>query len=263
MYYYYGTPYHMPAVQSLQVPEPPPCVGGTIYTVRPGDTMFRIANEFGITLQALIVANPQVANPNIVYPGQRICIPIEVEPPPPPGPFCPDGTIYTARRGDSLFSIARRFGITLQRMIQANPQIPDPNVVEVGQRICIPPPDDIPVPTGICRVNLIPQREGVFGGTSFINISEGDVWVATFGLPAPNDLDPGLSTYRAWVVDENQELYYSFTLKVTDAPGIEAGYSAANMSFEGYDSIIVTAEPYPVPTRPSGPVLLRGTIIPC
>ncbi|MBM7615905.1 SafA/ExsA family spore coat assembly protein [Alkaliphilus hydrothermalis] len=265
MYYSYGKlnySNYTPPVKRQQLPEPPQCVGGTIYTVRPGDTMFRIANEYGISLQKLIAANPQVANPNIIYPGQQICIPAEVAPPPPPGPFCQGGTVYTAKQGDSLFSIARRFGITVQKMIEANPQIPDPNVIEPGQQICIPPLEEIPLPEGFCRVQLFPQQEDVvvLGGTAFINIPEPTLWIATFGLPAPADLDPKYSTYRAWVVDKEEGLYFSVKLKTSDSPGIETGYGTMAGSFEGYDEIIVTAEPNSCPSSPSGPVLLRGVI---
>jgi LysM repeat protein len=37
-----------------------------------------------------------------------------------------------------MFSIAQRFGVSLQALIRANPQIPDPNVIVPGQRIFIP-----------------------------------------------------------------------------------------------------------------------------
>ncbi|MGH2331910.1 SafA/ExsA family spore coat assembly protein, partial [Thermoanaerobacter mathranii] len=46
-----------------------------IYTVKPGDTMWSIANMFGVSLDALIRANPQISDPNLIYPGQQICIP--------------------------------------------------------------------------------------------------------------------------------------------------------------------------------------------
>jgi LysM repeat protein len=41
-----------------------------------------------------------------------------------------------------MFLIAQRFGVSLQALIAANPQIPDPNVIQVGDRICIPPRRD-------------------------------------------------------------------------------------------------------------------------
>jgi spore coat assembly protein SafA len=38
-------------------------------------TMWGIANHYGISLQTLEAANPQVKNPNLIYPGQKITVP--------------------------------------------------------------------------------------------------------------------------------------------------------------------------------------------
>jgi spore coat assembly protein SafA len=64
------------------IPPPPEVCSGFIYTVQAGDTLFNIARSFNIDLQRLIAANPQIANPDLIFPGQRICIP-EVTPTPP------------------------------------------------------------------------------------------------------------------------------------------------------------------------------------
>ena len=45
------------------------------YTVKSGDTLWDIAQAKGVSLQALIQANPQIANPDLIYPGQQINIP--------------------------------------------------------------------------------------------------------------------------------------------------------------------------------------------
>ncbi|KAI1918123.1 Chitinase 4 [Ophidiomyces ophidiicola] len=45
------------------------------YTVQPGDTLWKIANDHGITLDALIAANPQIPDPNMIQVGQVINIP--------------------------------------------------------------------------------------------------------------------------------------------------------------------------------------------
>jgi LysM repeat protein len=37
-----------------------------------------------------------------------------------------------------MFSIAQRFGVPLNRLIQANPNIPDPNRITPGMQIFIP-----------------------------------------------------------------------------------------------------------------------------
>lgn len=45
------------------------------YTVSPGDTMFMIAQMFRIPLDTLVRANPHITNPNIIYPGDVLCVP--------------------------------------------------------------------------------------------------------------------------------------------------------------------------------------------
>lgn len=47
---------------------------GTLYTVVSGDNLSTIASRFGTTVQAIVSANG-IANPNLIYPGQRITIP--------------------------------------------------------------------------------------------------------------------------------------------------------------------------------------------
>lgn len=45
------------------------------YTVQPGDSMWRIAVKYQIGVSEIIKANPQISNPNMIYPGQKINIP--------------------------------------------------------------------------------------------------------------------------------------------------------------------------------------------
>lgn len=57
------------------VPTPPPG-GGTIHTVQQGENLFRISLQYGVSLSALLAANPQITNPNLIYINQQIVIPI-------------------------------------------------------------------------------------------------------------------------------------------------------------------------------------------
>ena len=47
----------------------------TAYTVKKGDTLWGIAKRYDVTLSALIAANPQIKNPNLIYPGNQVNIP--------------------------------------------------------------------------------------------------------------------------------------------------------------------------------------------
>ncbi|MGE5527551.1 MAG: LysM peptidoglycan-binding domain-containing protein [Patescibacteria group bacterium] len=114
-------------------PAPGPCPGGFLYSVTIGETFFSIARQFGISVQALMAANPGV-NPNALQIGERICVPA---PGPPPFQECP-GRLYAIQAGDTLIEIGRRFGYTLDALLAVNPGI-DPNNLRIGQQICLPP----------------------------------------------------------------------------------------------------------------------------
>ncbi|NLW59185.1 MAG: LysM peptidoglycan-binding domain-containing protein, partial [Firmicutes bacterium] len=99
-----------------------------------------IANRFGIPLDCLIRFNPQITNPNLIFPGQVLCVPPASACVGAPQPQCPPGGfLYTVRAGDTMFNIANRFGIPLNCLIRFNPQIPNPNQINPGQVICVPP----------------------------------------------------------------------------------------------------------------------------
>ena len=51
-----------------------PSYSGT-YVVRKGDTLWGIAGRYGVALADLIAANPQIKNPNLIYPGETVVIP--------------------------------------------------------------------------------------------------------------------------------------------------------------------------------------------
>jgi len=70
-----------------QVPRPPEKCDGQLYTVKASNTLFSIAQRFGVTVQQIVAANPQIVNPNIIFVGQEICIPTGTPTPTPNGQF--------------------------------------------------------------------------------------------------------------------------------------------------------------------------------
>ncbi len=115
-------------------------IAGT-YTVKRGDSMLRIAQAHGISVSALVQANPQIGNPSRIFPGEVINLPQGSTIPSTTTqatPSVPIASTFTVRRGDSMFAIAKRFGVSLTLLIQANPQIANPRLIFAGQQINIP-----------------------------------------------------------------------------------------------------------------------------
>ncbi|HYF77054.1 MAG TPA: LysM peptidoglycan-binding domain-containing protein [Symbiobacteriaceae bacterium] len=111
--------------QVLLVPGPDQPSGTSQYIVASGDTFYRIAQRFRISVEALAAANPQVENPAAIRPGQVLYIPSR------------PSQQYIVQPGDSLYRIARNFGVSVAQLQAANPGL-DPMRLQIGQRINIP-----------------------------------------------------------------------------------------------------------------------------
>ncbi len=105
------------------------------YTVRSGDTLYRIALRHGTTVQKLAAAN-NITNINLIRVGQVLIIPGSGGSTPAPTPPPPTTRRYTVRAGDTLYSIARRYGTTVQKIVSAN-KLSNPNLIRVGQVLVI------------------------------------------------------------------------------------------------------------------------------
>jgi LysM repeat protein len=75
-----------PTTASTTTPTPTPSGETTTYEVQAGDTLTRIAERFGTTVQAILAVNPQITNPNLIYVGQVIRVPSTGEVTPTPTP---------------------------------------------------------------------------------------------------------------------------------------------------------------------------------
>ena len=76
-----GTP--APAPEPVPQPAPAPQPASGTYTVQRGDTLFLIANRFGVNMWDIAAAN-QLRNPSLLYVGQVLVIPGAGQPPAPP-----------------------------------------------------------------------------------------------------------------------------------------------------------------------------------
>ena len=55
----------------------PASAAGSVYTVVKGDSLWKIAVKHEIGVSEIIAANPQIKNPNLIYPGDRVNIPAQ------------------------------------------------------------------------------------------------------------------------------------------------------------------------------------------
>jgi len=97
----------------------------TIYTVKSGDSLTKIANSFGVTVSSIITIN-QMPDPNKLVVGEALIIPT------------PD-RIHVVLAGDSLWKIAQQYGTTVSAITAAN-NISNPDQIYIGQRLIIPKP---------------------------------------------------------------------------------------------------------------------------
>lgn len=52
-----------------------PVTGGSVYTIQAGDTLFKIAQQYHTTVNALLQLNPTITNPDLIYAGQVLVVP--------------------------------------------------------------------------------------------------------------------------------------------------------------------------------------------
>ncbi len=152
--------------------------GRIIHTVRPGDTVSRLATLYGSTTQAIISANG-LDEQALIFVGQGLVIPVRLSAPATATPTAtpqvivvtatpvvpaptatpqpaPGGTtVYVVQPGDTLRRIALRFNTTVSALAQLN-GITNVNYIQVGQRLTVPgsapaptpvPPTSAPGPT--------------------------------------------------------------------------------------------------------------------
>ncbi len=112
--------------------------GGTVaYVVQWGDYLSSIAARYGTTVQAIMAAN-NIANANLIYPGQVLTIPLYgTGGPVYPYPNTGGRVVHVVQWGENLFRIALRYGVSVQAIAQAN-AIYNTRYIYAGQQLIIP-----------------------------------------------------------------------------------------------------------------------------
>ena len=104
------------------------------YTIQRGDTLSEIAQRYNTTVNELVRLN-NIQNPNMIYSNEILLIPTKNNSIS-TGSEDKNNTIYIVQRGDSLYSIAKRFNTTVQNIVNNN-GISNPNLIYPGQSLII------------------------------------------------------------------------------------------------------------------------------
>jgi hypothetical protein len=78
-------PVATPSAEVTPVPAPT----AQVYVIKQKDTLSKVANQFGVTLDELLAANPEITDPNKISIGQQIIIPLAVDGGAPSGSAAP------------------------------------------------------------------------------------------------------------------------------------------------------------------------------
>lgn len=128
--------------------------GGTAnYTVQSGDTLKEIADQYGLTVERILETNTNIKDPNLILVGQTIVLPTgrnegvsatqskhiyvwqrEKD----GGRVERSERLYLVKGGDNLTAIAKSYGITLEKLLDANPQFFDSSALLRGELVYIP-----------------------------------------------------------------------------------------------------------------------------
>ena len=129
--------------------------GATFHTIAPGETLYRLTVKYNTTAEAICNANPGLSADNFRI-GQVILIPsagkkeedkeekssstdeLQTSIPGPVESQCRE--MHKVKRRETVFSISRKYNITEEELIAANPELKDKDKLKRGTMLCIPYP---------------------------------------------------------------------------------------------------------------------------
>ncbi len=95
-----------------------------VYEIKPHDDLFSISQRYNVPVNKIISDN-KLAHPEDLVVGQTLVL-------------LPEYTSHTVRRGESLYAIAKNYGVPLKAVQGANPSLRPPYLLHPGMRVGIP-----------------------------------------------------------------------------------------------------------------------------
>jgi LysM repeat protein len=165
------------------------------YKVEGGDTVSSIAGRFGLSTASVLALNG-LGWKSVIYPGQTLKLTNGAATATPAAAVTPapasSVTSYTITTGDTVSSIASRFGVTIQDILSAN-GLGWSSVIYAGRTLTIPGASSAPVVAPVASVTPVaaPAASSTSGGQTYTIVSGDTISgiAAKFGVSVQSVLD--------------------------------------------------------------------------
>lgn len=182
----------------IGVPYKAPGVSDNVYVVKNGDSLYSIANKFGVSVESLKSINGITGN--LINVGQRLVIPSDVVVNP------GDYVVYTVKRNDSLWNIANSYGVSVNDIVDYNNL--GTTVLQIGQQLLIPNLDNSFSDSGV--IYVVKNGDSLWSIGKKYNVSVND-------LKSANNLNSNmLSIGQQLIIPESSD-YQTYTVKSGDS----------------------------------------------
>jgi murein DD-endopeptidase MepM/ murein hydrolase activator NlpD len=211
--------------------------GTTIHVVQRGENLFRIAMQYGITVEAITAANG-IVDERYITVGQRLLIPnAQVN--------APGAVInYMIKPGDSLFTLVRTYNTAVESVAASN-NITNPALLYMGEEIIINQGAAAATPSALHRVR---PGENIYRIALDYHVSLTDLLNAN-ALSLPAVVFPG---QRLWIPGEVGTAVFSdlplpvLSCTIAPLPGIQGGTISVHLTTIGPAVLSGTFMGYPV-----------------
>lgn len=103
------------------------------YVMRSNEDLTDVAQHYGVSVDDLLAANPNISSATTVQAGQQITIPVRAE-----HGGLPLVDVHGVQGTQSMQGVADQYGVPLLDVENANPQVPNPNLLFSGDSLVIP-----------------------------------------------------------------------------------------------------------------------------
>jgi murein DD-endopeptidase MepM/ murein hydrolase activator NlpD len=223
--------------------------GVTIHVVQRGETLFRIAQRYGVTLDEMVRLNSLV-NPSNILVGQRLLVPTG------------EGSLpqtHIVQPGETLATISALYNLTQEQLGSLN-QIADPNQVYIGQVLIIVPgstPDEVNLPVEAPVEAPPPSEPAASPLTHIVGRGETLFRIAQQYGVTMNELSAANSLTNPEVIYAGQQL----VIPGVEAPQLAADLPAPVTGLEATPTVLIEGQAGRFRMTTSAPVSVRGTFL--